>query len=105
MAKKPTARRSQLVSTYGVGGLFPAENASLMIAGFDHWSAVRAPYLRPNRASPAHSACVGYYSPPAGGTKDVPVIRFPLWQTCSSCNRIGKPGLPGILGSAPLRIV
>ena len=27
----PTARRSQLVTTYGVGALFPAQNGSFMV--------------------------------------------------------------------------
>ena len=36
------ARRSQLLSTYGVGGLFPSEATSFMIAGIHEWDVERA---------------------------------------------------------------
>lgn len=36
------ARRSQLLSTYGVGGLFPSESTSYMIAGLHEWDEKRA---------------------------------------------------------------
>ncbi len=41
MSATPKARRSQLVSTYGVGGLFPSDNTSFMIAGLQDWNRER----------------------------------------------------------------
>lgn len=82
------ARRSQLVSTYGVGGLFPSETSSYMIVGLDHWNADRAVEVSEPRL--ARSLGVQQLkSPPAGTSKDVPVVRFPRTQICPSCRRIG----------------
>ena len=39
------ARRSQLLSTYGIGGLFPSESTSFMITGLDDWNESRAPIV------------------------------------------------------------
>ena len=39
------ARRSQLLSTYGIGGLFPSETSSFMIVGLHEWNEDRAPVI------------------------------------------------------------
>ena len=87
------ARRSQLVSTYGVGGLFPSETSSYMIVGLDHWIEDRAPAVSEPRL--ARSLGVRELkAPPASpkdkNTKDVPVVRFPQTQICPVCRKIGK---------------
>ncbi|WP_347958104.1 DUF1998 domain-containing protein [Gordonia aichiensis] len=84
------ARRTQLVSTYGIGGLFPSETSSFMIVGLDHWNEDRAPEVSEPRL--ARSLGVqALRTPPAGGKRDVPVIRFPRTQICPGCRRIGTP--------------
>ncbi|MDV8023816.1 DUF1998 domain-containing protein [Rhodococcus sp. IEGM 1330] len=83
------ARRSQLLSTYGIGGLFPSETSSFMIVGLDFWNEDRAPVISEPRL--ARSLGVKELkSPPAGGRKDVPVVRFPQTQICPGCRRIGS---------------
>lgn len=82
------ARRSQLISTYGVGGLFPSESTSFMIAGLHEWDVERAePIVEPRLARAL--GVKELKSPPAGGKRDVPVIRYPYTQVCPKCRRIG----------------
>jgi hypothetical protein len=90
MSTAPKARRSQLISTYGVGGLFPSENASFMISGLQDWDVTKAePASEPRLA---RSLGVNeLLMPPAGGKRDIPVTRFPQLQTCPECHRIGRP--------------
>jgi len=97
------ARRSQLLSTYGVGGLFPAESTSFMIAGLHEWNVDRAE----NIAEPRLARALGVSelkAPPAGGKRDVPVIRYPYTQVCPNCRRIGSLGAwvgMGFWGAVP----
>lgn len=84
----PKARRSQLLSTYGVGGLFPAESTSYMIAGLHEWNVDKAEHI----AEPRLARALGVTelkAPPATGKRDVPVIRYPFTQVCPKCRRIG----------------
>ncbi len=82
------ARRSQLLSTYGVGGLFPSESTSYMIAGLHEWDVDRAERVLEPRLARALGV-KELKSPPAGGKRDVPVIRYPYTQVCPKCRRIG----------------
>lgn len=83
------ARRTQLLSTYGVGSLFPSDTTSYMIAGIHEWKPRDADTISEPRL--ARSLNVSELkSPPAGSKtkRDVPVIRFPITQVCPSCRRI-----------------
>lgn len=85
----PKARRGQLISTYGVGGLFPSSTTSYMIAGLHEWREDRCEQISEPRL--ARSLKVSALrQPPAGGRRDVPVVRFPYTQVCPSCRRIGR---------------
>ncbi|MGB3892786.1 MAG: DUF1998 domain-containing protein [Mycolicibacter sinensis] len=84
----PKARRSQLLSTYGVGGLFPSESTSFMIAGLHEWDEKKADEVIEPRLARALGV-VELKSPPATGKRDVPVIRYPYTQVCPFCRRIG----------------
>lgn len=84
----PKARRSQLLSTYGVGGLFPSESTSFMIAGLHEWDVERAERVPEPRLARALGV-KELMAPPAGGRRDVPVIRYPYTQVCPKCRRIG----------------
>lgn len=88
------ARRSQLISTYGVGSLFPAENSSYLIMGLNHWdekqmSLVPEPRLarqlrvRELKAPPA--------TPDDRRRPSVPVWLFPSFLVCPACNVLGTP--------------
>jgi hypothetical protein len=83
------ARRSQLVSTFGVGSLFPAGDQSFMITGLDYWNQWKSSEVPEPRL--ARSLGVRTFRmPPSGDDKgmDVPVIRFPRMHYCPECGRL-----------------
>lgn len=83
------ARSSQLVTTYGVGALFPSMDESFMVCGLDEWRAERATEVPEPRL--ARSLGVETFrSPPTGSSKgrDVPVVRFPEMHYCPDCRRL-----------------
>ena len=89
MSKLPTVRRAQLLSTYGIGGLFPSGNTSFMIMGLDDWAT--APRDELNEPRLARSLGIRrLFLPPSGRPKgDVPARRFPQTQFCPGCHRVG----------------
>lgn len=59
-----------------------------MIAGLHEWDVERAEHV----AEPRLARALGVKelkAPPAGGKRDVPVIRYPYTQVCPKCRRIG----------------
>ena len=89
MSKSYDARRSQLISTFGVGSLFPAENHSFMITSIDQW---RFDWLQ-EVSEPRLARNLGVTSlrlPPSGERRSIPVIRFPNVLSCPGCNRLGS---------------
>lgn len=80
------ARRTSLVTTYGVGSLFPTESDSMMICGLDDWPK-GPPVLEPRLAE---SLGVSEFRSPAAGRKtgDIPVVRFPEWAFCPGCRAL-----------------
>ncbi len=87
--ENPKARRSQLLSTYGIGGLFPAENTSFMIRGLQEWVTDGREDLVVSEPRLARSLEVTELRLPPGGRKcDIPVVRFPETQVCPACHRI-----------------
>ncbi|WP_167051353.1 DUF1998 domain-containing protein [Salinibacterium sp. ZJ77] len=85
---RPKARQSQLVTTYGVGSLFPAGDQSLMICGIDEWDERFSPEVEEPRL--ARSLGVRTFRSPSSGRKigDVPVVRFPEYHYCPGCRRL-----------------
>lgn len=83
-----TARRSSLVSTFGVGAIFPVEDDSVMICGIDEWR--RGEIV----SEPRLEELLGVQelrSPPSGRKGgDVPVVRFPTWGFCPDCRTLGQ---------------
>lgn len=83
------ARRSQLVSTYGVGALFPAEDESFMLVGIDDWDERHCPEVTQPRLARSLGVRTFRLPPSRGrGAKDVPVVRFPRMHHCPSCHRL-----------------
>ena len=91
MAQKPKGeiRRSQLITTYGIGAIVAVEDESFMVAGTDRWDP--AP---PNLHEPRLERRLqvnGFRVPPATEDRgDIPVVRFPTWAHCPSCRRLDK---------------
>ncbi|MEI6234147.1 MAG: DUF1998 domain-containing protein [Planctomycetota bacterium] len=89
MKQSHEVRRSQLINTYGVGGIIPIGDESFMVAGIDRWP-VRTPNLHEPRLERALSV-QGFVLPPATDHgQDIPVVRFPRWMWCPGCKRIDE---------------
>ena len=95
MAKvKGSVRRSQLVTTYGVGAVVAIEDESFMIAGIDRWDVDRSEHggLLIHEPRLERELNVGAFAlPPATEHgQDIPVLRFPNWYSCPGCNRLDR---------------
>jgi hypothetical protein len=91
MARKPKGeiRRSQLITTYGVGSIVAVEDESFMVAGIDRWES-GPPNLHEPRLE-RRLRVNGFRVPPASESgPDVPVVRFPTWAHCPSCKRLDR---------------
>jgi hypothetical protein len=88
---KASVRRSQLITTYGVGAIIPAGDESFMVAGTDRWD-VGAPDLHEPRLE-AQLHIDGFVSPPAQEQgRSIAVVRFPQWCSCPTCRRLDRHG-------------
>ncbi|KQP91927.1 DUF1998 domain-containing protein [Methylobacterium sp. Leaf117] len=101
-----TVRRSQLVSTYGIGAIVDLEKGSFMPMGLEDWEiATRLPSLSISeptletmlnvshlRLGPVVKAVQGARTVSARTT--IPAVRFPEWHECPKCHRIGTEGAP-----------
>ena len=91
MARKPKGeiRRSQLITTYGVGSIVAVEDESFMVAGIDRWEP-GPPNLHEPRLE-RRLRVNGFRLPPASESgPDIPVVRFPTWAHCPSCKRLDR---------------
>lgn len=87
---RPSARQSQLVTTYGIGSLFPSGDQSFMICGLDEWDEKWSPAVEEPRLARALGVH-GFRAPSSGKrTGDVPVIRFPEYHYCPQCRRLDR---------------
>ena len=99
-------RRSQLVSTFGIGAVVDLEKGSFMPMGLEDWERVtRLPSLRigeprlQGMLGVSHFR-VGPVKEEISGTTQVrarsaaPAVRFPEWHECPKCHRIGTEGAP-----------
>lgn len=87
-------RRAQVISTYGPGALIPIDDESFMIAGIDSWFDQGNPdpglEIRESRLE-SHLGVDQFVLPPSGesaNSRDLPVVRFPLFYSCTSCQKL-----------------
>ncbi|WIV60609.1 DUF1998 domain-containing protein [Amycolatopsis nalaikhensis] len=81
-------RRSQLVTTYGVGSLIAIDNESFIVAGLDSWDVSEAPEIHERRL--AQLLGVDSFRLPPAPEEDkardgARVRRFPEFYSCPSC--------------------
>lgn len=93
-SKEHRVRRSQLISTFGVGAIMEFPSETLMHAGLDAWNPGDGQSLVDDRLAKRLGVKV-FYEPVqadekhvSGGT--VPFVRFPLWQVCPRCRTMHK---------------
>jgi hypothetical protein len=99
-------RRSQLVSTFGIGAIIDLEKGSFMPMGLEDWDRVTSlPSLRIGEERLQSMLGVSHFrlgpvSEQIPGTNQVrarssaPAVRFPEWHECPKCHRIGRLGSP-----------
>lgn len=86
---KPTLRRSQTITTFGVGSIVDLPEASVMVCGIDKWDTKGCIPLHDARLE--EKLHVSYfYMPP--GTEDssegILAVRFPRQMRCRKCKRL-----------------
>jgi hypothetical protein len=86
MSIKGAVRRSQLITTYGVGSVVALGDESFMVAGIDRWLVDDANLHEPRLES--ELGVNGFVVPPASDGNDIPVVRFPRWHSCPKCKRL-----------------
>jgi hypothetical protein len=86
MSIKGAVRRSQLITTYGVGSVVALADESFMVAGIDRWLVDGANLHEPRLES--ELGVHGFVVPPASDGNDIPVVRFPRWHSCPKCKRL-----------------
>ena len=87
------ARRSQLVTTYGIGAIIAIEDESFMIAGLDRWDVSDQDLWIHEPRLERHCKVRHFILPAASGDDkrdDIPVIRFPRWYSCSDCKTVDQ---------------
>ncbi|MCY3688591.1 MAG: DUF1998 domain-containing protein [Gammaproteobacteria bacterium] len=106
-----SVRRSQLVSSFGIGAIVDLEKGSFMPMGLEDWErATRLPSLRIGEPRLQKMLQVNHFrlgpvKEDVSGTRLVrarstaPAVRFPEWHECPKCHRIGKQGAPFELAS------
>ena len=101
-----SVRRSQLVSSFGIGAIVDLEKGSFMPMGLEDWErATSLPSL--SIGEPRLQAMLRVSHFRLGPVKEdipgtilvrarsaAPAVRFPEWHECPRCHRIGKEGTP-----------
>jgi len=87
-------RRSQVITTYGVGALVAVGDQSYVVAGIDSWGVV-GPDLHEPRLEKILGVS-GFARPPAALKEDsenIPVVLFPKYYNCpGDCSRLAPHG-------------
>lgn len=91
-----TVRRSQMITTYGIGSLIPVEQESFIVLGQESWpqkwltDAAEGQYKN-EIVSDRFTQALGVerlFLPPTDARYRLPVRRFPLYYICSQCHRL-----------------
>ena len=102
-----TVRRSQLISTYGIGAIVDLEAGSFMPTGLEDWAnatrfaslSISEPRLQAQlgvshfRSAPIMEAIPNSFGM-VDARKTTPAVRFPEWQECPKCHRLGVEDAP-----------
>lgn len=86
-----SVRRSQLVTTYGVGSMIAIDNESFIVAGIDTWDTTSAPIIHERRLAQILDV-EAFRLPPAPdpdrATGGATVHRFPEFYSCPDCEAL-----------------
>lgn len=87
-----SVRRSQLITTYGIGALIALESESFIVKGIDYWKVDEPDVHEPRLEKQLRVS--GFVAPPAdeAATGDVPIGRFPTFYYCPQCRTLDEHG-------------
>ncbi|WP_405751485.1 DUF1998 domain-containing protein [Streptomyces sp. NBC_00144] len=88
--RRGAVRRSQVITTYGVGSLVAVDNESFIVMGTDSWNVTQAPTIYEHRLARVLGV-KSFRLPPASDdtSRDgIRVRRFPLWHSCPNCDAL-----------------
>ncbi|MCW5643001.1 MAG: DUF1998 domain-containing protein [Rhodoferax sp.] len=102
-----TVRRSQLITTYGIGAIIDLEAGSFMPSGLEDWAhatrfaslSISEPRLQTQlkvthfRAAPILELIPNSFGK-VDSRKTTPAVRFPEWHECPKCHRLGVEEAP-----------
>lgn len=103
-----TVRRSQAITTYGIGSIVDLTAGSVMPLGLEEWDRISrgarmAPLVIHEERLQNQLGLENFRLPPVApndqeGLVDrrtsVPCVRFPKWQECPKCHRLGEQDDP-----------
>jgi hypothetical protein len=87
-----SVRRSQLITTYGVGAIVPIKGEAFMVAGINRWSIKLEDEIHEPRLE-KRLGVERFILPPStgkNGNNDIPAVRFPSWYWCPNCKRLAS---------------
>lgn len=88
-AKRPTLRRSQTVTTFGVGAIADLPDASVMICGTDKWDTRGSVSLSDPRLEKKLGVSYFLMAPDSDSPGDgITAVRFPRWMRCRKCRTL-----------------
>lgn len=98
-------RRSQSISTYGIGAIVDLEAGSFMAMGLDDWPSARPGTVISESRLQVQLGVDHFRLPPVAedipsepgfvkARPTVPAVRFPEWQECPKCHRLGTLDAP-----------
>lgn len=93
-SKERRIRKSQLISTYGIGAIMEFPSETLMHAGLEAWETRSDQSLVDDRLA-KRLGVKRFYEPIQAKEKNldggtIPFVRFPLWQVCPRCRTMHK---------------
>jgi hypothetical protein len=87
--KRPTLRRSQTVTTFGVGAIADLPDASVMICGTDKWDTRGSVSLSDPRLEKKLGVSYFLMAPDSDAPGDgITAVRFPRWMRCRKCRTL-----------------
>lgn len=103
-----TVRRSQVITTYGIGAIVDLPTGSVMPLGLEEWERIsrgaRTASLVIHEERLQNQLGLDHFRLPPVSPNDteglvdrraaVPCVRFPKWQECPKCHRLGEQDDP-----------
>jgi hypothetical protein len=87
--KPPTLRRSQTITTFGVGAIADLPEASVMICGIDKWDTRGGIRLSDPRLEKKLGVSYFMMPPDSDSPGDgITAVRFPRWMRCRKCKQL-----------------